>query len=396
MFFKKECIMKYNFDEIVDRSNTNCEKYDSREKIFGKEDLIPLWVADTDFKTPDFIVEAVKKRADHEIYGYPITPDSFYNSIQKWLFNQHRWNVEKDWILYSPNVVIGLASTVLSMTNPGDKIIVQPPVYFPFFHVVEGNGRIMTENPLKLENGRYSFDFDDLKSKIDKQTKMLLLCNPHNPGGRVWKREELEELAQICIENEIIVVSDEIHSDLILHENKHVPFATISECASMNSITASSASKTFNIAGLSSSYLIIPDKSLRLKYHRLMHATHISSGNFFGLVATEAAYTHGADWLKQLIKYLEGNYQFLEDFFKNNLPKVKLMKPDSTFLVWIDLSGLSIDTEVAFKKMIDAGVGLSPGHLFGTGGQNFVRLNMGCPLSVLKESLDRIKVALSD
>jgi cysteine-S-conjugate beta-lyase len=388
--------MDYNFDEIIDRSNTNCEKYDSRKRIFGNEDLIPLWVADTDFRTPDFIVNAVKKRADHEIYGYPIKPDSFYKSIQNWLFSQHQWEVEKDWILYSPNVVIGLASSVLSMTNPGDKIIVQPPVYFPFFHVVEGNGRILTENPLKLENGRYYFDFNDLKNKIDKQTKMLLLCNPHNPGGRVWKREELEELAKICIENKIIVISDEIHSDLILSGNKHIPFASVTEVISKFCITASSASKTFNIAGLSSAYLIISDKELRLKYNRFMQATHISSGNFFGLVATEAAYNYGADWLKQLVAYLEKNYLYLEEFLKEYLPDVKPMKPDSTFLVWIDISNLKINADEAFKKMIDAGVGLSPGYLFGTGGQNFVRLNLGCPLSVLKEGLERIKIALSD
>jgi cysteine-S-conjugate beta-lyase len=312
------------------------------------------------------------------------------------LFNQHQWNVEIEWILYSPNVVVGLASTVLSMTKPGDKIIVQPPVYFPFFHVVEGNDRILTENPLKLENGQYHFDFDNLKSKIDKQTKMLLLCNPHNPGGKVWKREELEELAQICFDNQIIVISDEIHSDLILFGNKHIPYATVSEAASKICITTSSASKTFNIAGLSSAYLIISDKDLRLKYNRFMQATHISSGNFFGLVATEAAYTQGANWLKQLIGYLEMNYRFLEDFLKENLPDVKPMIPDSTFLVWIDLSELKISVEAAFEKMIDAGVGLSPGYLFGTGGHNFVRLNIGCQMSVLKESLERIKIALSD
>ena len=395
-FISERYFMVYNFDEIIDRSNTNCEKYDGRKRIFGKENLIPLWVADTDFRTPDFIVEAVKKRADHEVYGYPIKPDSFYNSIRDWMLLQHQWNVEKDWILYSPNVVIGLASSVLSMTKPGDKIIVQPPVYFPFFHVVEGNGRIMTENPLKLKNGRYYFDFEDLKKKIDKQTKMLLLCNPHNPGGRVWTKEELEELAQICSDNEIIVVSDEIHSDIILHGNKHVPFATISENASKICITASSASKTFNIAGLSSAFMIVSDKELRFQYNRFMQATHISSGNFFGLVATEAAFTHGADWLKQLIKYIEGNYQFLENYFRNNLPRVKIMKPDSTFLVWIDLSDLNISAEIAFKKIIDAGVGLNPGYLFGTSGHNFVRLNIGCPLSVLKEGLERIKMALSD
>jgi cystathionine beta-lyase len=388
--------MEYNFDEIIDRSNTNCEKYDGRKKVFGTDDVIPLWVADTDFRTPGFIVEAVKERAAHEIYGYPMKPDSFYESIQGWLLRQHGWNVEKETILYCPNVVIGLASTILSMTNPGDKIIVQPPVYFPFFHVVEGNNRIMTENPLKLENGRFYFDFDDLKSKIDKQTKMLLLCNPHNPGGRVWMKEELEELAQICIENEIIVVSDEIHSDLILHGKKHIPYASLSKSAARLCITTSSASKTFNIAGLSSSFLIISDINLRSKYNRFMQATHISSGNFFGLVATEAAFTHGDEWLKQLIAYLEKNYQYLENFLKENLPLVKPMKPDSTYLVWIDLSGLVISAEEAFRKMVNSGVGLSPGTLFGTGGASFVRLNMGCPLSVLKDGLERIKTALSD
>ncbi|HNW50122.1 MAG TPA: PatB family C-S lyase [Prolixibacteraceae bacterium] len=388
--------MIYNFDEIIDRRNTNCEKYDEREQIFGKADVIPLWVADTDFRTPDFVVDAVVKRAKHEVYGYPIIPDSYFLSISNWMNVRHQWKVDKSWISFSPNVVVGLASAVLSLTEPGDKIIVQPPVYFPFFHVVEGNGRILTENPLKLENGRYYFDFDDLKKKIDKDTKMLILCNPHNPGGRVWQREELEELSKICSENGILVVSDEIHSDIVLHGNKHIPFATVSETASKMSVTVSSASKTFNMAGLSSAYAIIPDKKLRSKYLHFLKATHLSSGNFFGHVATEAAYTDGAEWLSQLIGYLERNNRFIEEFLKENLPRVKPMKPDSTFLVWIDLSELSITPEDAFKKLVEAGVGLSPGGLFGTGGRNFIRLNMGCPLSVLKEGLEKMKMALGD
>jgi cystathionine beta-lyase len=388
-------IMKYNFDEIIDRNNTNCEKYDGRERIFGTNDLIPLWVADTDFRTPDFIVEAVKKRAEHEIYGYPIKPESYYKSIQHWLFTQHGWPVERDWIAYCPNAVIGLASVILSMTKPGDKIIVQPPVYFPFFHVVEGNDRVMVENQLKIVDGKYQFDIEDLKSKIDDQTKMLLLCNPHNPGGRVWTKGELAEIAQICLDNNIIVVSDEIHSDLIYPGNKHTPFATLSEEISLNTITISSASKTFNIAGLSSAYLVISNKTLMTKYQRFMQATHISSGNFFGLVATEAAYTHGADWLRQLMEYLEGNYRMIECFFEENLPSVRVMKPEGTYLLWIDLSGLSIAPREAYQKLVDAGVGLSPGFLFGSGGENYIRLNMGCPREVLKLALERIKLAFA-
>jgi cysteine-S-conjugate beta-lyase len=388
--------MKYNFDEIIDRTNTNCEKYDSREQVFGNKDVIPLWVADTDFRTPDFIVKAVKERAEHEIYGYPIKPESFYNAIQNWIERRHGWTIEKEWIAYSPNVVIGLASLILSLTKPGDKIVVQPPVYFPFFHVVEGNGRTMVENPLKEVNGRFTFDLDDLKSKIDSQTKMLLLCNPHNPGGMVWKESELRELGEICIDNGIIVVSDEIHADLVYKGNKHIPFGSISEAFAQASVTTMSASKTFNIAGLSSAFLVAPNKNHFKAYKQFMHATHISSGNFFGIVATEAALNYGDVWLDELMVYLDNNLKLLLEFFAEKLPKIKVMKPEGTYLVWIDLSGLTISAKEAFKELNKAGVGLSPGFLFGTGGENHVRLNMGCPRSVLLEGLQRIQIALGD
>lgn len=388
--------MKYNFDEIIDRSNTNCEKYDSRESIFKNPNLIPLWVADTDFRTPDFIVDAVKKRAEHEVYGYPIVPDSFYTSIIGWIQRRHKWNIEKEWINYSPNVVIGLASLVLSLTKPGDKIVVQPPVYFPFFHVVEGNNRVMVKNELKNINGRYYFDIDDLKTKIDKDTKLLILCNPHNPGGMVWSKEELIELGRVCIDNNVLIVSDEIHSDLIYKDYKHTPFASISEEFAANSITAMSASKTFNIAGLSCSYLIISNIKIARKYQKFMQATHISSGNFFGLVATEAAYQNGDDWLIQLLEYLEGNLQLIKSHLTRYLPKLKLMQPEGTYLAWIDFSKLSISNGEAFDKLVKGGVGLSPGFLFGQGGDNFVRLNLGCPRSVLSEALDKMVRALRD
>lgn len=386
--------MKYNFDELIDRTDTDCEKYDSREKIFGKRDVIPLWVADTDFRTPDFIVKAVKERAAHEVYGYPQKPESFFEAIQSWISTQHGWNTKREWIRYSPNVVIGLASLVLSMTKPGDKIIVQPPVYFPFFHVIEGNERVMIENQLINEDGRYRFDFEDLKSKIDENTKMLLLCNPHNPGGRVWSKEELRELGNICIEKGVIVVSDEIHADLIFSPNRHTPFASISDEFAHISITSMSASKTFNIAGLSASYLIVPNNEHRRAYDRFMYATHISSGNFFGLVATEAAYRHGADWLRQLMTYLEGNLELVSEFLSKNIPQLKLMKPEGTYLLWIDVSALAVPAQKVYQALVDGGVGLSPGKLFGSGGENYLRLNMGCPRSVLYEALVKMKSAI--
>lgn len=388
--------MNYNFDEIIDRTNTNCEKYDSRQRIFGSDDLIPLWVADTDFRTPDFIVNALKERLDHEVFGYPVKPDSYYQSIKNWLDRRHGWKIEQDWIVYSPNVVIALASVILSMTKPGDKIVVQPPVYFPFFHVVEGNSRTMVENPLKEIDGRYHFDFEDLKNKIDKDTKMLLLCNPHNPGGMVWTKEELTELGRICIDNNIVVVSDEIHADLIYSGHKHQPFASISEEFARNSITAMSASKTFNIAGLSSAYLVMSNRRFRVSYLKFMQATHIISGNLFGLVATEAAYTYGDEWLSQLLTYLEGNFELIHAYLSEHLPKLRVMKPEGTYLVWIDLGGLSVSFKEAFDRLVKAGVGLSVGHMFGQGGESFVRLNMGCPRSVLQEALSNMKEALSE
>lgn len=384
--------MKYNFDEIIDRRNTNCEKYDSRESIFGNANVIPLWVADTDFRTPDFIVNAVKARAEHEVYGYPVKPDSYYKSIQGWLNRRHNWRVDQGWITYCPNVVISLASIILALTKPGDKIVVQPPVYFPFFHVVEGNGRVMIENPLKNTGKRYKFDLDDLKSKIDADTKMLLLCNPHNPGGMVWTKDELIEIGNICVENNIIVVSDEIHADLIYSGHKHIPFASISEEFAMNSITTMSASKTFNIAGLSSAFLITKNKNHMAAFKRFMHATHISSGNFFGIVATEAAFTYGDSWLGHLMEYLEGNLNYIQSFITQHLPKLKVMRPEGTYLLWIDISGLSVKPRIAFNKLVEGGLGLSPGYLFGTGGENFVRLNMGCPRSVLEEAMVKMKV----
>lgn len=383
--------MKYNFDEIIDRRNTNCEKYDDLLAVFGKDNLIPMWVADTDFRTPDFIVDAIKKRAEHEVYGYPMIPDSFYNSIQNWIYARHNWKIEKDWISFSPNVVIGLASIVLSLTKPGDKIIVQPPVYFPFFHVIKGNDRIIVENQLKVVNNHYEIDYEDLVNKIDGDTKMLILCSPHNPGGRVWEKEELVKLGNICREKNIIIVSDEIHSDLIFSGHKHTPIASVSDEMADICITLMAASKTFNIAGLSSSYVIIPNKELRFKFSHFINHNHFSGGNIFGLTATEAAYTYGHEWLQELLDYLEGNLEIVSSFFAENFPAVKVMVPEGSYLVWIDISGLGMPVKEAMNILIENGLALSPGYIFGSGGEDFVRLNMGCPKSILIEGLDIFK-----
>lgn len=387
---------KYNFDEIVPREGTNCIKYDAREKMFGNGSVLPLWVADMDFKTPDFIADAVKKRAEHEIYGYTFKPDSYFSSIVGWMKRRHNWEIQKEWISFSPGVVAGLTLAVETFSKPGDEVIVQPPVYFPFFDTVKGTKRKMVENPLKLKNGRYTFDFDDLKSKISENTRLLLLCNPQNPGGMVWTKEELQELSDICLENKIMVISDEIHSDLIFNGYKHTPFATLSEEAAQNCMICMAPSKTFNVAGLSTSLVIIPNKTLFNRYERTMGVGHLGMGNIFGSVALEAAYTHGDEWLEQMLVYLWDNFRLLDDFFKSRLPKVRVIKPEATYLVWLDFTAYGMNDTKLLKFVVEqAGVGLNNGGKFGAGGDGWLRINIGCPRSILKEALESLGKAFA-
>ncbi len=387
---------KYNFDEIIPREGTNCIKYDAREWIFKTNDVLPLWVADTDFRTPDFIVEAIKNRAGHEIFGYTFKPESYFNAVIGWMKRRHNWSIEKEWISSSPGVVAGLTVAIETFSKPGDGVIVQPPVYFPFFDCVKGTKRKLIENPLKIVNDRYTFDFDDLKSKIDKKTKLLLLCNPQNPGGTVWNQNELQELAAICIENNIMVISDEIHSDLIFKGNRHIPFATLSEEAAKNSVVCMAPSKTFNVAGLASSLIIIPDKAKMARYERALGVGHLGMGNIFGSVALEAAYAKGDEWLEQLLDYLWENYLFLETFIKEKLPKIKVMKPEATYLIWLDFREYGMNDDELMKFTLEeAKVGLNNGGRFGAGGDGWLRLNIGCPRSVLEEGLERLKSAFN-
>ncbi len=383
----------YNFDEIIERRDTDCVKYDLLETIFGNGGALPLWVADTDFRVPDFIMDALHLRMNHEILAYSYRPESYLEAIINWMDRKHGWKIEKEMITSSPGVVSAVTMLIMALSEPGDKVIVQPPVYFPFFTSIKGSGRKMSENPLMLKDGRYTFDFENLKQIIDPQTKLLILCSPHNPGGMVWKREELEELSRICTENGIVIVSDEIHADLVFSGNKHIPIPMVSEEIAMNSAVLMAASKTFNVAGLSTAFVIIPNKKLRVKYERVLHTVHIEGGNIFGNIATEAALKNGFDWVSQLMAYLENNYNFLETFLTTRMPKVKIMKPEATFLVWLDFSAYNL-TEIQLGKiLINGGVALNNGTKFGTGGDGYFRLNFGCPRAILEEGLVKMEKA---
>ena len=385
----------YNFDELIDRTNTNCVKYDARKMFFGSEDVLPLWVADMDFKTPDFIIDALKKRLEHEVLGYTYRDDFYFESIVNWLDKRHGWAVEKEWISFSPGVVAGFTLAIETFSKPGDEVIVQPPVYFPFFDSVKGTGREMVENPLKLENGRYTFDLEDLRNRITSKTKMLLLCNPQNPGGMAWTKEELTGLANICLEHQVLMVSDEIHADLVFEGNRHVPLPTISDEVANHCVVCMAGSKTFNIAGLATSFLVIPNKQLFARYERTLKVPHLNMGNIFGSLALETAYREGAEWVDQMVAYLQANYNFLESFLEKNIPQIVPMKPEATYLIWLDFSAFKLDDAELNAKLIEGGVGLNKGIQFGRQGAGFMRMNIGCPRSTLEQALLRIKKAFA-
>ncbi len=389
--------MTYNFDEIIDRNDTLSVKYGLRKKIFGKEDTIPLWVADMDFKTPDFIVDAIKERASHEIYGYSYRPDSFYQAAQHWVKRRHNWDINFNWLTFSPGIVPGVNLSVLEFTEPGDKIMIQPPVYFPFFHAVKKNNRTLVENKLVLRNGRLEIDFEDFEKKVQNGVKMFILSNPHNPGGNVWTKDELKQMGEICLKHNVLILSDEIHSDIVFPGNKYTPMASISEEIAENTLTFIAPSKTFNIAGLATSVGIISDKLLRDRFKNMMDRIHIANGNLFGTVAFEAAYKYGDDWLDQLIQYLKGNLDFLTEYIQKNIPQIKVIQPEGTYLVWLDCRQLPLANNEIHKFMIEkAEVAFNDGASFGENGEGFQRLNFGCPRAVLKEALENIKKAVDE
>ncbi|MDR4889503.1 MalY/PatB family protein [Fredinandcohnia sp. QZ13] len=387
--------MKYNFNESINRLQTNSVKWDEVENLFGDKEILPMWVADMDFKSPQPVIEALKKRADHGIYGYTTRPDSYYEATVGWMKRRHNWTIEKDWITFTPGVVPALGIIVQSFTNPGDKIIIQQPVYYPFMSVIEKNGREIVNNPLRLENGRYYMDFEDLEKKIDPSVKMIIISNPHNPVGRVWEQDELTKLGEICLKHNILVVSDEIHSDLVYEGNIHTPFASISDNFAGRSITCTAPSKTFNLAGLQTSNMIIPNQELRERFNKALEDRFIGMTNTFGVTALIAAYEEGEEWLDQLLVYLKGNLDFLNEYIKSNIPEVKVIKPDATYLVWLDCRELGLDAKKLEEVIQKQGkVAFDEGYIFGKEGEGFTRINIACPRALLEEGLKRFSEAL--
>jgi len=357
-----------------------------------------MWVADMEFRSPKPVIEAIKKAAEHGIYGYTSRPDSYYQAIIEWMERRHHWKVKKDWLAFSPGVVPALSFIIRAFTQAGDKVVVQPPVYYPFFKVIENNGCHVVNNPLKLSNKKYFMDWEDLERKVDDpRVKLLILCSPHNPVGRVWQKEELIILGEICLKHNIIVVSDEIHADILFEGHKHTPFATISPAFAHNSITCTAASKTFNLAGLQTSTIIIPNKKYYKIYKNILESLALDENNVFGLVALEAAYRYGEEWLEQLLPYLNENLEFLMKYFKERIPKIKVIKPEGTYLIWLDCRQLGLNTKDLNNLMIKkARVALDDGYWFGAEGKGFMRINIACPRSFLEEGLKRIERAVKN
>ena len=329
---------KINFDKIIDRSGTNATKIDFSEKYFGENGITPLWVADMDFQSPKELIEAVKSRAEHGVYG-SLHDDAYYNSIIDWNRRRNRWEVKKEWIIPSLGVVTSIAFITNSVTEKGDEVIVQPPVYYPFFDTIKSLGRKIVYNPLVFDNGKYKMDYSDLEKKIGPKTKLIILCSPHNPIGRVWEKYELEKLAKICIEKGITIISDEIHSDLIYPESLHTSLAKISPKISESTITLMSPSKTFNLAGLFTSYMLVQNKDIRKKLQTALNTFSIHQ-NIFGITALKTAYSSCEYWLESLMVYVDGNRRYVEKFLSEKMPEIKLVRPEGTYLLWVDFRNL--------------------------------------------------------
>jgi len=386
----------WNFDEPVNREGTNCIKYDLREEIFGVKDIIPMWVADMDFKTPDFVVNSLQDRINHEIYGYSLRPPEYYQSIIDWYKTRHNLSIEKEWICFSPGIVPALNLCTLAFTQPGDSIIVQPPVYFPFFSAVESHGRKLIHNRLIESDGKWVMDYDSLISSIDDRTRMIIISNPHNPVGRAWSSDELHKLADICLKNKIVVISDEIHCDLVLPGFRHVPFASLSENIAEITVTCIAPSKTFNLAGLSTSSLIISNPVLRKSFNRITESLHIGSGNIFGTIASVAAYTHGHQWLDALLGYLENNIDLVEDYCRKMIPEIIPVHPEATYMIWLDCRQFGMTgKELQHFFVHKAQVGMNEGSTFGPGGEGFMRMNLATTHRNVIKAMEQIEKAVS-
>ena len=382
----------YDFDKIIERRGTGAIKTDALGKVFGKEDLVPLWVADMDFETPDFIVNALKERLEHPVFGYTAEPEDYRPAIIDWVAGLHGWEIRKEWISYIPGIVKGIGMAINALLEKDEKVIIQPPVYHPFRLVPQRNGREVVFNPLRETVDGYEMDFENLEAVCDDRCRMLILSNPHNPAGITWSRKSLERLASFCHSRGIIVISDEIHADMALFGNRHIPFASVSPEAAACSITFGAPSKTFNIAGIVCSYAVVPDDALRERLYRWIEANEMGSAPIFSHIATVAAFRHGAEWRRQMLDYIQGNIEFVEDFCREHIPQIRPLRPQASFLVWLDCRRLGLDREGLNRLFIDgAGLALNDGEMFSPGGEGFMRLNVGTSRTVLKDALERLR-----
>ncbi len=386
----------YDFDKIINRKGTDAVKTEALETLFGDSNLIPLWVADMDFETPAFITEALRHRLEHSLFGYTAEPQAYWPTVIRWIADHHDWEVQREWLTYIPGIVKGIGMAVNVFVKKGEKVIIQPPVYHPFRIVPSENGCEVVYNPLHEESdGSYSMDFEQLEKLIDEKCRMLILSNPHNPAGIVWSRETLVKLADICYHNHILVISDEIHCDMALWGNKHIPFASVSKEAAACSITFAAPSKTFNIAGIVSSYAVVPNETLRNRFFGWLSANELSSPTLFAPIATIAAFREGEAWRQAMLHYVEENVDFVIDYCAKHLPQIKPLRPQASFLVWLDCRKLHLNQEELVKLFVKkAHLALNDGEMFGQEGIGFMRMNVGTPRSILQQAMEQLRLAL--
>ncbi|MFJ7684147.1 MalY/PatB family protein [Peribacillus butanolivorans] len=386
------------FEEHINRENTGSVKWDknSLKSLYGREDVLPMWVADMDFPSPEGIQKALIERLNHPIFGYTVPSETVFTEIQSWLRDQHSWPITKEWISFSSGVVSAIGTTIQAFTNPGDKILVQSPVYTPFFDMIKNNDREVVNSPLIIEDDRFKIDFTDFEDKLKSGVKLFLFCNPHNPGGRVWTKDELLRIGELCVKYNVIIVSDEIHADLFHSTSRHYPIASLSEQLSDITVTLMAPSKTFNIAGIQASFLITSNEKLQKQLQKAQTKLAFHGLNILALTAMEAAYREGLPWLKDMIAYIEENIKVAEEFIAAEIPALHVMHPDASYLLWIDCRDLGLNDKEIKERLIHQGkLALEPGSKYGPGGEGFVRMNIGCSRSVLLDGLNRLKLAFS-